>query len=78
MRKGSGPYFSGNVNIIEQGMEAVPADSLTYLTDEFGDQAVDFIARHRNEPFFLFLSFTAPHTPHAGQRRLPCRRTQSI
>ena len=68
MRKGSGPYFSGNVNIIEQGMEAVPADSLTYLTDEFGDQAVDFIARHRNEPFFLFLSFTAPHTPMQAKK----------
>ena len=34
-----------------------------YLTDVFTDEAISFIERHRNEPFFLYLSFTAPHTP---------------
>jgi arylsulfatase A-like enzyme len=63
MRKGSGPYFTGRNSTIENGMTLVDPDSLDYLTDEFGDQAVDFIARHRKEPFFLFLSFNAPHTP---------------
>ena len=63
MRKGSGPYFTGRNSGIENGMTLVDPDSLDYLTDEFGDQAVDFIARHRKEPFFLFLSFNAPHTP---------------
>ncbi len=63
MRKGSGPYFTGRNSTIENGMTLVNPDSLDYLTNEFGDQAVDFIARHRKEPFFLFLSFNAPHTP---------------
>ncbi len=63
LRAGSGPYWPGRVDRIENGMKPVPADSLEYLTDEFGNRAVDFIARHRKEPFFLFLSFTAPHTP---------------
>ena len=63
LRKGSGPYFAGTVNTIESGMEAVSPDSLDYLTDEFGDRAVDFITRNKDKPFFLFLSFTAPHTP---------------
>ena len=68
MRRGSGPYFTGRNNTIESGMTPVPADSLDYLTDEFGDQAVDFIERHQDEPFFLFLSFNAPHTPmHARE-----------
>jgi len=68
MRKGSGPYFTGSNPTIENGMEPVHPDSLDYLTDEFGDQAVDFVARHRDEPFFLFLSFTTPHTPmHAKE-----------
>lgn len=37
--------------------------AITYLTDDKGDECVDFIKRHKNEPFFLFASFNAPHTP---------------
>jgi arylsulfatase A-like enzyme len=36
---------------------------LTYLTDDKGNECVDFIKRHRDEPFFLFASFNAPHIP---------------
>lgn len=63
MRKGSGPFWQGRNRDIERGMDPVHPDSLDYLTDEFGTQAVDFIARHQDEPFFLFVSFTTPHTP---------------
>ena len=38
-------------------------DPLTYMTDDIGDECVDFIRRHKNEPFFLFASFNAPHSP---------------
>ena len=34
-----------------------------YLTDVFSDAAVDFIERHRQEPFFLQLAYNAPHFP---------------
>ena len=34
-----------------------------YVTDRFGDAAVRFIAKNKEKPFFLFLSFTAPHGP---------------
>ncbi len=34
-----------------------------YLTDAFTREAVRFIERHRDEPFFLYLSHTTPHTP---------------
>ena len=34
-----------------------------YLTDRFTDEAVDFIERHADVPFFLFLSHKTPHTP---------------
>ncbi|SMO32142.1 Arylsulfatase A [Saccharicrinis carchari] len=37
--------------------------TITYLTDDKGDECVDFIKRHKEEPFFLFASFNAPHTP---------------
>ena len=36
---------------------------ITYITDDVGNECVDFISRHRDEPFFLFASFNAPHTP---------------
>lgn len=36
---------------------------ITYITDDKGDECVDFIHRHKNQPFFLFASFNAPHSP---------------
>jgi len=34
-----------------------------YLTDVWTDEAVQFIERHRSEPFFLHVTYNAPHTP---------------
>lgn len=34
-----------------------------YLTDVLGEEAVTFIERHRDKPFFLYLAFNAPHVP---------------
>lgn len=34
-----------------------------HLTEEFTDEALDFIERHKERPFFLFMSYNAPHTP---------------
>ena len=36
---------------------------ITYLTDDKGDQCAAFINRHKDEPFFLYASFNAPHAP---------------
>lgn len=33
------------------------------LTDVFTDRAIDFVAKHRQQPFFLYLAYNAPHTP---------------
>ena len=38
-------------------------DPIIYITDDKGDECVDFIERHKDHPFFLFASFNAPHTP---------------
>jgi arylsulfatase A-like enzyme len=35
----------------------------TYMTDIFTERGVDFIKRHTEEPWFLYLSYTAPHGP---------------
>ncbi|MFT5128034.1 MAG: arylsulfatase A-like enzyme [Rhodothermales bacterium] len=34
-----------------------------YLTTSFGREAAAFVDRHKDEPFFLYLSFNAPHGP---------------
>ncbi len=39
------------------------ARSLTYLTDDIGNEAVGFVEPRRAAPFFLYVSFNAPHTP---------------
>ena len=36
---------------------------LSYMTDNIGNESVDFIRRHKNEPFFLYTAFNAPHGP---------------
>ncbi len=40
-----------------------PVKTTRYLTDEFSDQAIRFVERYQEEPFFLFLSYNAPHGP---------------
>ena len=40
-----------------------PEKTTNYLTDDFSTEAVRFIARHRDRPFFLLLSYNAPHGP---------------
>ena len=40
-----------------------------YLTDELSNEAVDFIVRNQEKPFFLYLSYNAPHTPMQASRK---------
>jgi arylsulfatase B len=39
------------------------------LTDFFADEAVEFIERHRSQPFLLWLAFNAVHSPMQAQDR---------
>jgi arylsulfatase A-like enzyme len=40
-----------------------PVDEKEYLTTAMGREAAAFVRRHQRVPFFLYLSFNAPHTP---------------
>lgn len=40
-----------------------PAQVKGYLTDALGREALAFVERHAKEPFFLLVSFNAPHGP---------------
>src|SRR5262249_44621212 len=41
-----------------------PVPSEGYCTDVFADAAGEFIARHKDEPWFAYLALNAPHDPH--------------
>lgn len=40
-----------------------PFETSEYLTDFWGTEAVRFVERNRQRPFFLYLGFNAPHAP---------------
>lgn len=40
-----------------------------YLTDKLGEEAVDFIERNQDKPFFAFVSFNAVHTPMEAEEK---------
>lgn len=56
---GWAPYFDWHLD--RNGAHAA-ADG-RYLTDALTQEAVEFIHRHRREPFFLHLAYNAPHYP---------------
>jgi arylsulfatase A-like enzyme len=53
--------WSSGDNPILRGFEQV--DGGAYLTDAFSREAVSFIRRHADMPFFLYLSYSAVHRP---------------
>jgi arylsulfatase A-like enzyme len=60
--------FSRNANnqIIEGADHHVVHNEDEYLTDYFGDRAVEYIQRNSKagNPYFLYLAFNAVHSPH--------------
>ncbi len=48
-------------NAIRRGNE--PVEEKEYLTDAFAREAISFINRHKEKPFFLYLPFNAVHSP---------------
>ncbi len=50
-----------------------PVQESEYLTDAFARRAVDFIGRHHQDPFFLYLPFNAVHTPLEATNRYLAR-----
>jgi arylsulfatase A-like enzyme len=53
-----------------------PVEEREYLTEAFAREALDFIERHRNQPFFLYLSFNAVHAPLQATEKYLARFSQ--
>ena len=60
---GNEPDYDANNPIVRGGQPVVETE---YLTDALTREAVDFIDRHDDKPFFLFLSYNAVHSPLQG------------
>ena len=65
---GSRSYFpsplqdrAGSPGALMHNREYVSFDG--YLTDVLGDRAADFMEANKSDPFFVYLSFNAVHTP---------------
>jgi arylsulfatase A-like enzyme len=63
--QGSRPYFPtkpiSKDRVLQENGKATP--EVGYVTDRLGDAGCRFIRENKDRPFFLYLSFTAPHGP---------------
>ncbi|QDU60195.1 Arylsulfatase precursor [Planctomycetes bacterium Pan216] len=50
--------------------DTTPIVEQRYLTQAISDEAVEFIGRHRDEPFFLYVAYSAVHSPMQGRREV--------
>ena len=66
---GSRTYFSIPENTeqpqraLMHNREIIPEDDNLYLTDWMAEEAITFIKKHDEDPFFLYVAFNAVHTP---------------
>ena len=59
-------YLYAGEHDLYRGIE--PAHASGYATDLFAEAAVEFMRRHREKPFFLYLPFNAVHYPGARNK----------
>jgi arylsulfatase A-like enzyme len=58
----SAEYPAGEY-LVPMERDGKPEALKKYLTDALSDEAVAFVKRHEKDPFFLYLTYNAPHTP---------------
>jgi arylsulfatase A-like enzyme len=55
----------GSNRIVRNNQEV---DEKQYLTDKFADEAVAYLEQNKNNPFLLYLPFSAPHDPFQAKK----------
>jgi arylsulfatase A-like enzyme len=76
--QGSRSYFPlekpNNLNQLLRDRQPVK-ETFEYMTDELARAAAEYIVKHREQPFFMYLAFNATHTPNqvldADVKKLP-------
>ena len=62
------PAYQQGDRALERNGEFVDEESIEYITENLGEEAADFIRQNESHPFFMVVSFNAPHTPmHARE-----------
>ena len=56
-------HFDGDRPNFKIRRDGMPVRESRYLTDAFSEEAAAFVAKDSIEPFFLYLSYNAPHAP---------------
>jgi N-acetylgalactosamine-6-sulfatase len=59
-------YYTDNLGIYNLYANGEPLRAKGYFTDLIGDWAESYLASVGERPFFLYLAFTAPHSPYQG------------
>ena len=52
-------YFTDH---LYRNSERIPLDGKTYSHDLMTEEAIEFVEKHKTEPFFLYLPYCIPHT----------------
>lgn len=58
---GGHPYLPGGRSALLRGLK--PVEKFEFTTMDFAREAISFIERHKDKPFFIYLSFNAVHAP---------------
>lgn len=61
----------GRLNQMLADRAPVVKEDFGYMTDHLAEKAAEYIAKHKAQPFFIYLAFNATHTPlHATEADL--------
>lgn len=64
---GSSRYYAGKaVDVMENGAPVAP-ESIPYMTDAITNKSIAFIQKNTNQPYFLYVSYNAVHTPQEAK-----------
>jgi len=68
---GNTPFFHPTMFVDSRVSREVQqvADNDFYTTDKYAERAVEFIAQHKHDPWFLYLPFNAQHAPLQAPRK---------
>ncbi len=75
---GSSAYDVDKKRFIEENGKQLDASTIPYTTDAIGDKSVAFIKANKDKPFYLYVSFNAPHTPLQAKPELLERFTKEL
>jgi arylsulfatase A-like enzyme len=71
---GGGHGYMGLRSAAAQGVNAIrrqdePVDEKEYLTEAISREAIAFVKKHEEKPFFLYVAYNAVHTPQQAPQK---------